>query len=377
MIISEVINAIDNIDSTIMESEMSVLMSTLDVYQKFNMVMENANQSELPEQYKIFGEASLNIKKKQSGFMKLVSLVKETIMKMISKILEFFGFYKTSKKIDKAVKKSVKARVSFGEKVFSGAVNTLYFVNEHPVIIPIAAIGTMFSIGKILQSIDHTKIISVYNEALGVLNDEEKKVVKKLCKIDKKNLFIFIMPVDPKVMLSNYDFMIYTTGHFDGKHDKINMLLQNATKSETNANELLKSIAFKEFCSLDVKSILMHLENGSKSDSYSEFVIENEREQNDFMKECTLLYSKLIELANVFSKMKYVFDQISAAVELCTLPNKTDIEKSIMNMAQSIQKIQTLLQKYFDVAHDIEIFGKCIDKFMNEFNRLAHEMYMK
>lgn len=371
------IECLNQIDAVTMESEMNVLMSTLNMYQKIDMVMENADYSDLPEQYKIFGEASLNIKKKQSGFMKLVSLVKETIMKMISKILEFFGFYKASKKIDKAVKKSENSRVSFGEKVFNGAVNTAHFVGEHPKIIPAVAIGTLFSIGKIAQSIDHAKVISVYNEALRVLNDEEKKVVKNLCKIDKKNLFIFRMPVDPKIMLSDYDFKIYTAGLFDGKHDKINMLLQNATKSETDANELLKSIAFKEFCSLNVKSILMHLENGSKSDSYSEFVIENEREQNDFIKECTLLYSTLMELANVLSKMKYVFDRISAAAELCTLPNKNDIEKSIMNMAQSMQKMQTLIQKYIDVSHDIEVFGKCIDKFMNEFNRIAHEKYMK
>lgn len=377
MIISEVINAIDNIDSITMESEMNVLMSTLDMYQKFDMVMENANYSELPEQYKIFSEASLNIKKKQSGFMKLVSLVKKTIMKMISKILDFFGFYKASKKIDKAVKKSEKSRVSFGEKVFNGAVNTLHFVNEHPKIIPVVAIGTLFSISKIAQSIDHVKMISVYNEALKVLDDEEQKVVKNLCKIDKKNLFIFRMPVDPKVMLSDYDFKIYTSGLFDGKHDEINMLLQNANKSETDANKLLKSIAFKTFCSLNVKSILMHLENGSKSDSYSEFVIENAREQNDFIKECTLLYSKLMELVNILSNMRYVFDQISAAVELCTLPNKNDIEKSIMSMAQSMQKMQTLIQKYVDVSHDIEIFRKCIDKFVNEFNRIAQEKYMK
>lgn len=354
----------------------------MDSYDKVDMIMENGGYSEISEM-SVFSESTKPDAdvKRQSGFMRLIDKVKELIMKCISRILEFFGFFKASKDIDKYVDKSENKRKSFGDKISTKVTKAIDFVYDHPIITSGTLIGTYFGIDAVLMSkykkeCDkyHDDICKIFDETLEKFSNDDavRKAIKATIKIEKDCSMLLVLPVKPSMLemsIKSTFKKFIDSEEFSGKDPTATRIIQNAAKSETNANDFFKSKTYFDFKEV-IKNALIdgHITSGLNTAFNQEY-----NSIDEYNKGINVIMESLGILAISMNSIMYIVQTIEDAFKICTLPDRDKIEKDVKRIGMFATTLTKFMANIAKLYTHIELVKTHCDRFISEFIEAVSE----
>ena len=222
----DILKSIDDISTSIANSEINVCESMLDAYNKSVAILENYEGDDISS-FNVFTEsfimeASQSKIKKESGIMSVIRKIRDAIAKMIVTILkklgvkgldpEKIGDLSTREKMEKAIKKVEKTH------------------KKHPIItISASVVGGAAAIYGGTKGIEALEKHVAWKE----LDDDEKELVKKVF-VQKTHSF-------------NIPFDVSRIGHVMANTSlELKKIYKNLTKVEASVRDSVEKI--EEFC---------------------------------------------------------------------------------------------------------------------------------
>jgi hypothetical protein len=406
MIISEVLDAIDNINSTSISNEINVCESLLISYDKMSVIIENCNDTSYDE-FQIIQEGSKldalkeDFKKQNEG--------KSTINKIIFAIPRLLrslfrlitGKLKkcedTLETIDDTIKKN-KSKAKAGQiiSLFAAlASGAFYMVYMHQTFKEVSSTkyGESQSLGSFLKMIFKEEMPSIYK---AIIKTENKiKSVKKV-----HNIKNYIKKHEKeKKSIDNNEFNIsktveYAFEEFDAAFATKNIFYSNklfAVITNEKLEPMIRAAAIEEFEVINddlissLKYIIKQME--SVQDEEIKQAIENTGDESFARYEAESI-SKIKELLKEREAKKTHIDAIKKQLSDKSDKNLEALKSHEKNFKDNIQIVKTLCKKYssrskfaYDFTPDINDGCWClkynITKVINDLMNLINEFSTK
>lgn len=383
--IDPTIECIDKIDDVILESEINVLISLMDSYEKMDMIMENGGYCGTAET-SIFSESakSKNVKpdgnvKKQSGIIRLITRIKEMIIRFVAKIAGLLGFTKKRDELEKLAKSVDNNQRSIGEKVLDTAGKTIEFVKDHPVITAVGAASAFIGVDIISEKrYDkkykeyHKKYVGLYNEALKELGgyadifSEYVKPDESECKI------ILSMRFNHDVLISfverRIEYFIYD-GYLSNANNSLKKIINSVKRDpKGHAKDLFESKEYKHLKHWAITENIMDSPSARFDHNIQEF--DNVKSFNEA---CHLIRELGSTVANGLKQMTLLLEICQYAYDNGENINKDEISKDLTLICKNIQSVVKWLNETIPLTiRGLDVVEKNCDRFFKKFEELLY-----